>query len=324
MQAHINQNIGIKGQYTVKVFNGGGELKQQIGPFDNLITDQGLESYGELPNGSIFSATSCFVGTGTTPPQFTDTAMANFRAAAIGATTFDTKGGSPEYWSQFNATFRFNPGYATGNLTEVGVGSIYTMNPLVYSVFFSRALIVDTEGNPVTITILPDEYLEVTYSLRYYPDLSDTVSTVTDAGTGITHTFTCRRILIDSSGTAGYGMISAVTNNGGYLFGRAQADTPLVLEPITGAVFANAVNLSAGVHSTTLRPYVSGSKTRVTDIRFGIDTGNGPYGIEGIRVGCISGTPVNMYNQMIVNPPIMKTDVKTLAMAFQVSWSRKT
>ena len=75
---------------------------------------------------------------------------------------------SPYYrWAK--VTWRFGQGVAAGNISEVGLG-------WGNSNLWNRALIKDANGNPTTITVLSDEYLDVVSEIRDYPTLSSSGS----------------------------------------------------------------------------------------------------------------------------------------------------
>ena len=66
----------IAGQYTLRKYKADThELVQEIGPFDNLITDQGLDRVG-----TANFANYVFVGTGTATPAVTDSTLGNYLA----------------------------------------------------------------------------------------------------------------------------------------------------------------------------------------------------------------------------------------------------
>ena len=201
----LEGEIGLKsgqvaGQYTIRKYKADtNELIQEIGPFDNLITNQGLNRVGTDVFGSRI-----FIGTSTATPSVTDTqlgAYLNYTDALAPSGSWNSsilRGGSPEYWVQGAGTWRFPAGAATGTLTEVGIGWFNGTTIEANHRVSSRALIVDSGGSPISITVLADEYLDVTYSLRYYPYIgSDVVQTVVISG--VSYTFTTGALGIESS-----------------------------------------------------------------------------------------------------------------------------
>ncbi len=119
--------------------------KRVVAEFKNLILNQGLDYFGNITTGdTVIKAAQ--VGTGTTVPAESQTALATYLA---GTTTVQTSvggnAGSPFYYSYSRPTFRFSQGAAAGNLTEVGVGRQSATGAL-----FSRALIMDGNGQNIT------------------------------------------------------------------------------------------------------------------------------------------------------------------------------
>ena len=110
----------------------------------------------------------CSVGTGSTPPAFTNTALesqigfANTRVIVNNTATYITETDEVEF---VNSTrFTFNQGAIVGNISELGIfyGNLSTSTDLQ-----ARSLIKDLEGNPSPLqkTITADDQLVVNYDL---------------------------------------------------------------------------------------------------------------------------------------------------------------
>ena len=278
--------------------------------FPNLITDGGLNRIG---TGGFL--TNCHVGSGTVAPATTDTALQTFVANKTNALSSSSAAqASPPYYGSFTRTFRFDEGTAAGNLSEVGVGWGATASgPL-----FSRALIVDALGDPTTITVLADEVLDVSYQLRLYPPLTDTVVAVTDSGPDATiHTVTVRASNVTSSGS----------NN---TFGWSPDGNSTTLSPvqlgqffsgaigsITGQPSGSTFNVSSSqvfqsAYSNNSLEVVGGYSIGLTNANFG--------GIESLR---FPARGLGVY-QAGFDPIIPKDDTKVLTVNFKVSWGRHT
>src|SRR5690606_22222525 len=150
----LNLHANVAGRYKLikhKVREDGTLYNTEIvADFPNLITDSGLDL---LAAGSLNSVVGkCWVGSGNSAPSVTDTALESEIASTTNATSssFANNSGPPDYYSYAVKVFRFSTGVAAGNISEVGVGA--TNNTL-----FSRALVLDSEGNPTSITVLADE-----------------------------------------------------------------------------------------------------------------------------------------------------------------------
>lgn len=127
--------------------------------FKNLVLDSGLN---QLSIDNVLSRVC--VGSGNTPPEYNQTSLENFIASTNtvqGGDTTGTNANDPMYyWAK--RTFRFGEGVARGNLSEIGVG-------WSDSGLFNRALIKNSNGEPTTITVLSDEFLDVIVEVRVYP-----------------------------------------------------------------------------------------------------------------------------------------------------------
>jgi len=146
--------------------------------FPNLITDAGLNRLGTKALYTCIE--TCEVGSGNTPPAVSDTNLVSKVARNNSIQAGTTRGkvivGSPptipitEIHDWVLRIYRFNAGVAAGTLAEVCVRETSAAGNVMYS----RALILDANtGLPTTITVLPDEVLDVHYRHRLYFDLAD-------------------------------------------------------------------------------------------------------------------------------------------------------
>src|SRR5690606_39029584 len=105
---------------------------------------------------------------------------------------------------------------SAGNLSEVGILRSSTTGPL-----WSRALILDGQGNPTTITVLPDDFLTCYYTLRIMIPKEDAVFNIdVDYGEdGIVPTVVTGRPLNANSSSVGdgWGLQTAQTSTWAYL-----------------------------------------------------------------------------------------------------------
>lgn len=316
----------LAGQYTLKKYKADtDELIQEIGPFDNLITDQGLNRVGTAVFGQYI-----FIGTGTTVPTVADTQLVNYLnytgtyAPSGNWNAALLRGGSPDYWVQGAGTWRFPAGAATGTLTEVGIGWGTTASTHRVS---SRALIVDSSGSPISITVLPDEYLDVTYALRYYPYIgSDVVQTVTLSG--VPYTFTTRSLGVE---TVNYCSVSAM---GRMAWGTTQAvstGTASGTPPALAAITATSMLNEGSSTSITATPnaYVSNSLAISCTLSAALTQGNLAYGIRGITLAPSDLTSgfqsvfINSYFQSTISPAIPKNNTKILQFGSSITWNRR-
>lgn len=284
--------------------------------FKNKITDIGLECVG-----TGWPSVYAYVGTGTTPSRTTDIAMGNWRATAssVAGRTLTRQTTTP-YWNQASAVFRFNPGKATGNLTEVGTGWSNVTSAGASNYLWSRELIKDDAGNPITLTILDDEYLEVTYSLRWYPVITDVTGSFELSS--VPYTYTARPFDINSW------CLSYVTTwgeVGGPSLTKLVGGSPSFssLPSLTGLTgFTGSTSIVTG--RTTANAYVPGSLRRTTTVSITPSEANFTGGITGIEVSNrTSNSFFAFYRwQVILNPPIPKTADNGLTLNLQISWGR--
>lgn len=180
MQVNMHSQIGAR--FKLIAHKGDGVPTKETEWFNNIVLDAGLE---RMSVGIWISR--CCVGTGNTTPAVTQTALASFLASstAINSTSTKLQTTTTPYYRGVTVTWRFSEGVAAGNISEVGMGWGNTT-------LWNRALVLDANGNPTTITVLSDEYLDVVAEIREYPTLSTTGSfTLVDklGATISTHTY---------------------------------------------------------------------------------------------------------------------------------------
>ena len=163
----VKAHAGLQGYFTLQRRNANDELIEEIGEFPNIVLDTGLD---RMAQGAWLGA--CAVGTSNTPPTESDSALGNAVARTTNMTGIVTsvQNTTLPYYQEVRQTYRFAMGAAAGTLAEVGVGwgTASTGGDL-----FDRALIKDTLGNPTTITILSNEFLDVVFTLRIYYSETD-------------------------------------------------------------------------------------------------------------------------------------------------------
>lgn len=191
--AMVNMEGGLEGYYQLTVRDTiTGKITKQTAPFKNLITNSGLDylfiGYNG-PFGTNPTLVGAYVGTGNTAPAVTDTQLTTYLASnnsstastspMAGWTYVAASGSVPPYWTS-TGSWTFPAGVATGILAEVGIGIPLAASP--YYVLQSHALIVDSVGNPTTITVLSTEQLTLTYTLNLYWNVTTQTGTINISG----------------------------------------------------------------------------------------------------------------------------------------------
>lgn len=266
-----------------------------VSEFLNLITDGGLDRIGSGTGYLSF----IHVGTGNTSPTFTDTTLTNFRAASSAnspiAPATATCANSAPYYAEYQMTKRFAAGEATGNLAEVGVAWSAGANSL-----FSHALILDTGGNPTTISLANDEILDVQYTLRVNITSADVSATVNGYATVLR--------VSEATNTNAWKAYSFIVSQG-------SAFSTQTLGAVTGKPAGSSYTQAEG--TTVFDAYVSGTYSRSGSSTFGLDYGNAPGGIGSVIL------PVGFgIWQMNFDPVISKDNTKLLVLNWTTSWAR--
>ena len=299
---NFTQNFQLAGRFKLQRIKADtGEVVQTL-EFKNLITDIGLNKLGDGP-----VTTYTYVSSNSTPPSVLDTSLAGFVASTATQQSLVTNpNNSSPYWTEATIVRRFGAGVAAGNLTKVGLG--WTANSV--GSLWSSALIVDGLGKPTVLTVLPDEFLDVSYTLRYYPPTTDSTFSVTISG--VSYTFTARAANISSriiNLNERMRINSYVQVYGG----------PAALGAVTSTITGSTASDSPG--AMTALAYVNNSLQAKGTVTVGLNAGNVAGGITALYVGA-SSSFMSCATQMLVSPAIPKDGTKSLSLTFAVSWSR--
>lgn len=274
--------------------------------FPNLILNQGMDLLATSQN--LFDA--CQVGSGSAAPAVGQTALSARIAGStqrVGATV--TTASSAPYYVAYTVTYRFDEGAAAGNISEVGVGTQATGTNL-----FSRSLIKDSTGNPTTITILPDESLDVLYQFRYYAPPVDVTGTVVATGNiGGTYDFIMRAANVTSTNAAF-----------GWTLPGAQNAVPVN----TSGFFATSENIAAitsgpaysqaAITPPTAAAYTPGSFYIDRIITASAAQANISGGVRSFLLKLGIGT-----YQIQFDPNIPKTSADVIQLTLRLSWARR-
>jgi len=299
----IECKAGMAGYYRLVATNAKtGKQRVLADWFPNLITDAGLNYLGSRTDDNL---DYCQVGSGSAAPTNADTGLAAF-VAETNTTQASSSGAqsSAPYYGWRRVTKRFGEGVAAGNLTEVGMCA----DPLANGIsLFSRALILDGGGNPTTVTVLANEFLDVTYELRLYPPLTDVVSTVND---GLdSYTVTTRASGVTS--TTWYWSHAI-----GVGIGSLNTQIDRAYDGAIGAITSNPSGVSNDSDSNSVDGYSNNSLERSGSYYFGLNTAN--FSIRSLSWGFLY---MGAY-QSEFDPPISKDNTKDLTIGVKVSWGR--
>lgn len=306
-------NSKMRGMFKIerhKVDHAGQEVpgsREVVAPWqDNLITDAGLDNLGSTNWMRV-----CHLGAGNAAPSFSDTALQSPIAEVSGNVAAGPTGTG---YSSALGTYVFGQGVAVGIIAEIGVsppgGSLTT-----------RALIVDENGDPTTITVGPIDVLTVTYQLREYPDTSDTTTQVTNSHTSVTYAVVQRALYSEHSHrVVVWHLTGPVGNPSGYGQSRPRAASGGLRPPQQDD--PQGTTASSGASPA----YVPGNHYKDVTGTWDESVGNISGGITRIEIGEMSNNPQSFHSsfgfQASFDPPIDKTNAKVLTVTLRRSWGR--
>lgn len=301
--AVVPVKLGLSGRYTL--IKGSERGEEVVAEFDNLITNGGLDRLGMSSNSEILNY--CQVGTGSTTPAFTDTSLASRFASH--SSIEDTTSTGPDITNLYRTTtrrYRFNAGVFNNTvISEVGIGWASSGS------LFSRALILDSEGDPITITLLNDEYLDVVYSLRLNFPIADVTGTVSISGESYDY-------ILRSYQRTNATHLTTLHFNGLDLLVGYTGELGGVITAPSGTLETIDVLVTTGVY-TAGNYYVD-----ITSGQVGLNDCNLPGGIKSITFARsrTSPGPDAFRFQIQFTPAIPKTASKVMTLSFRISWGR--
>lgn len=303
----------LSGRFILKAGKADGSGERTLADFTNMVLDSGLDLLFTGASGSGYYGYAYVIGNGTLPEAPEQTALVSPFASVMGAinsgrsfSMFAGADGAP-YRIEVSQTKRFPAGQAQGVISEVGTG------PGVSLPLFSRALVRDAEGNPTTIEVLSDEYLDMTYVLTVHVDVTDKPFTLNLSSGAHDGVLRPARMLSAPSG-------NFLSN---WLLGSVQGGAGSVIStgglgPVEGRIGGtSAAAIFSVVESSE---YTPGSFYRDATLEYGLTTANqlGEAGISAINT---TFTHWHEY-QMSFDPPIPKTPQRIFRIKLRVSLAR--
>lgn len=310
---------GMSGHFTVELLDAATRRVKQRLAFKNVITNAGLVQFfgNTLTPSALFNHAA--VGTSSTAPAVTDTALGAQVGARVTATggVGDAFGGvttSPEY-AWMRRTREWGTAEGNGNLTEIGLFSAGTGGTM-----WCRALFRDSSNNPVTVTKTASDVLRVTYEWRLYPPLGDSSYNVTISGTN--YAMVARPVgrVTNQGGTADWGIDGSVSQAQGiYNVAQAQLSTQTVLGTrLATPSVATAINASSTTGSFDIATLVQ-TRQAIWEPAAGANAGASLF-LHCFRQSAAMGAGF----QVTVTSPFNKTALQRLTLNYTHQWSRVT
>lgn len=303
---------GVEGWFTLKAIRKSGRVVRErnfraSASFKNLILNNGMDLLFRETNRNTYYY--CRVGTGTTPPSVTDTQLvADIGQVGGNAASNISAGSAPFYFgSMVNSWVSEIGELGNVNITEVGVnGSAGNEN------MFSRALVLDASGDPVAFPITDEEQLQVTYELRLYPPLDDSIHQIQIGST--THDVTVRAANVNTNQWAPSGTSS---NSPNFQMVTTNASFNSVFSGDIGNIFSTPSGTSFANSARGNYSYTNGAYHRDAWASWAPGTANQANRSSTFR--CSSG-----HFQMEFDPPILKNSDQVLRLEYRISAERHT
>lgn len=314
----IHHALGFSGRYRLQIFHADTDiLKYDTGWFDNLITDAGLDLLGTGYGGGTF-----WIGTNAAPATVTDTTITGPVGSVTNNFYLNDVVTTPPCYGYMTYKAEWNISAAVGTFHEVGTGPSTTN-------LFSRALIADVNGTPVSLTLTAIDRLTLYYELRQYFDASDQTFNILIDGVATT----CLRrpwygrveglhVFSPSLSKAMYVRPNTGGNDGGYFY--TSGTTPFIGATPTEAPSGTA---ACPANYSAYDAYVPGSHQRTSHIGILANQGAVANITAKLNIPARNNTSgAGRENggawQYSFSPPISKTQYEDLRLTFVHSWGR--
>lgn len=315
IELDVALDVKLGGKYRLMVHSGDEDgnpipgTERVLGDWSpNLVTDFGLNFLGATGYGPSSVPAYCRIGTGSATPSPSDVAL-QAQAAVSPVQNSQSSAGTGSGYGYSRWTFTFAQGAVVGNMTEIGISFGSAVNSL-----FSRALITDGAGTPISVTVIATDILTVVYELDAYYWLTDDVRTIVIGGVSTTVTTRLAASFSDvftrwiQSGS----LLQWYNGLGMYCYGAGV---------VLGAAGSNPTGggpvLSISNANLSLAAYSNGTFTRTGSYTLSIAQGNAAGGLGAVRIeGCLYGM------QTLFNPVVPKDNTKTLQLTWTITWGR--
>ena len=300
MNVQINNSVGARFKLVARKASTE-EITRETEWFKNIVLDTGLN---RMSVGTWIDRVR--VGSGNSTPVASQTQLDNTIASTStvlsGSELTSKQTTTSPYYAAAKRTYRFAEGVAAGNISEVGCGWGTGL------ALWNRALVKDLNGNPTTITVLSDEFLDVIVEVRYYP----------------TQSFSGSFNLLNKTG----GIVSSHTYTGLPQFLEASVSF-IKVAGVSIYLYSGSMNNETTSPTSTLGNVSAIStypfpKTLTCTSSFPLAVANGS--IRTVRqtfntITSASSTTGSAY-KFEIDPPIVKTDQMVLSFTFSISWDR--
>ena len=341
VNVNVNVSLGsLAGFIKLELLEAATGIVKECYEFPNIILTAGLDAMF-IDDSQIFGTklsdllNSLTIGTGSTVPDPSDLHLDELVASTTsdggipqtggyqtgsGGGPFDL--GNPYHFVVTTRVFVENQANFP-TLSELGWRS--TSTPEFQ---FTRALIKDVDGVPITIAKTDQDQLRITYELRFYPPTSQFSGSFILGDSETSHSFTGSAVDIDTVVAGkGWGFTAAGGGTKGLFFGfgnwqgqsfKGQAATPYASASLPGNPTGTILqwdgwlgaDTSDANMSESLFSYRSGSLEQTKEAVWEPSRANfGPGGIQGMTFDYVKGGAIFA---MYFTPAIEKTDVQRL------------
>lgn len=313
----MNLHNTISGEYKL-IINHADGTKTETDWFDNLVLNTGLDYLGTGAAPFVY----CRLGAGVSTPIETQISLDSqiaYSSSNSGQAQSAVNQGAPTYACLYTFGWTFAQGSVVGNISEIGVG---WTNGTAGGGLFSRALITDSLGNPISITIIAIDQLTVYYRVKIIPSLATTYGSF--QVNGVTYNYSSRLCNAGSFGAWYLTFYYGWSTPWSVTFYNASPTLPTL-----GNVYDGGANGTAGSSWSQTQSYGSAGNYSYIQSSYyidsswsvGIQLGNASGGIGGFKFSWGNNSAVFSF-QIVLDKAIPKDNTQTFVINTRLSWSR--
>lgn len=303
--------VGLRGLFKFEAVNKFSGKKRLLRDWqDNTLLTSGLNN---LASQNPFNDW-CHVGSAGTPfPSASDTQLYSFENSTntVQASSYAARAAFP-YFGYKRITYRLAPVGSQKNYQEVGIGWDSSG-----AVLICRHLILNADGIPAAISVDADEYLDVTYELRYYPPLDDVVQINGATLNGVNYDVTTRAAEINNGDAWGQYIGSAIGEYSSFVSDWRAYDGNI------GTLFQSPSGNAANCDNANQfnEGYVNNSFERVVGSNTGSTGWNLGAGIRSIRIKTTAGWYQSQFDSNPGGNTIPKDSNYLMTMKWLIGWT---
>lgn len=332
----VNVKQRVKARFKLRAMKGNIIVRESAWCPNLIVNGWFNQLFSGLP--SLYGICGFLAGAGTAAAAETDTALVSYLGGGndLQQSYIVTNATVSPRSMTVGVRYRGAEGAVVGNVSEVAMyWSTSGIGPASNRSIINRARVVDELGNPTSVTVLSDEFLEVIWEFTHFA-IEGATGTLTINIAGTPTDFDYEIQPVSMNGNSHWYKVPAGFSGGGIRmetsgiplaktgnqFACNLANVNSFGDPASGGTPTGMNVYSNNFTSLVLGAYTTNSKTRLTTIRLPLNNGN--HASPGARTIYLSLAGMSNSNawcthQMLLDGPILKSALQLFDLPINVS-----